>query len=191
MEIFIVFFTAFFTQNWLLQSFVGLEGVLRRKNIGREAFREGLFTSVFFLFGVILFWLLGHFVLFPQNLTFVWSIIIPFYSVLAQNLVYFLLEKEKIEDKLLYNRRLLSTGYVMLALFIVFQEDRIFTHTLSFAFFGLLGYFSAWFVLKMSQKELERRKVFWAFRGAPMSFIIAGILSLLFSSFQNSVLGGL
>src|SRR6056297_3275603 len=190
MELFVIFLSAVFVNNYVLSKVLGIcpfVGV--SKKLG-PSLSMGMATTFVMTMAAAVSWLIYYNILLPNNLTFLK--IVSFILVIA-SLVQFVEMFIKKISRPLYNALgiylpLITTNCAIMgvALFLVDMEYN-FIQSVIFGFSAGVGFTLAIVIMAGIREKLELADVPEYFKGAPITMIVAGCLALAFSGFAGMI----
>jgi electron transport complex protein RnfA len=190
MEIILIFLSSAIVNNFVLAYFLGICPFVGVSSKLSSAFSMGMATTFVMTITAIVSWLIYNLILIPYNLEFLQYV--SFILVIA-SLVQFVEMFVKKVSQPLYRALgiflpLITTNCAILglALFIVLKEYNF----IEGIFYGLgagVGFTMAIVIMAGIREELELADVPKAFRGAPITMIVAGILALAFMGFAGMI----
>ena len=183
-----LFIGAVLINNFVLTKFLGLcifFGV--SKNLNASIGMGFAVTSVITL-STILAWLVYNFVLVPLDLTFLRTIT---FVVLIASFVQLLEIIIKKESPTLYNMwgiylMLIATNCIVLSVPVLSVTNNYdFIENIVFAVGSGIGFALALILMASAREKLDFADVPAAMKGAPIAFVVAGMLSLAFLGFSG------
>lgn len=190
MELLLILVSAAVVNNFVLAYFLGICPFIGVSGKISSAFSMGLATTFVMTITAIVTWLIFHLILVPFDLIFLQYV--SFILVIA-SLVQFVEMFIKKVSQPLYRALgiflpLITTNCAILglALFMVMREYNF----LEGIFFGVgagVGFTMAITIMAGIREELELADVPKAFKGVPITLIIAGILALAFMGFSGLI----
>ncbi|PKL86814.1 MAG: electron transport complex subunit RsxA [Ignavibacteriae bacterium HGW-Ignavibacteriae-1] len=190
MEIILIFLSSAIVNNFVLAYFLGICPFVGVSSKLSSAFSMGMATTFVMVITAIVTWLIYNLILVPYNLEFLQYV--SFILVIA-SLVQFVEMFVKKVSQPLYRALgiflpLITTNCAILglALFIVLKEYSF----IEGIFYGIgagVGFTMAISIMAGIREEIELADVPKAFRGAPITMIIAGILALAFMGFAGMI----
>jgi electron transport complex protein RnfA len=190
MEIILIFLSSAIVNNFVLAYFLGICPFVGVSSKLSSAFSMGMATTFVMVITAIVTWLIYNLILIPYNLEFLQYV--SFILVIA-SLVQFVEMFVKKVSQPLYRALgiflpLITTNCAILglALFIVLKEYSF----IEGIFYGIgagVGFTMAISIMAGIREEIELADVPKAFRGAPITMIIAGILALAFMGFAGMI----
>lgn len=190
MELIIIFISAAVVNNFVLAYFLGICPFIGVSNKITSAVSMGMATTFVMTITAIVSWLLFNLVLVPYDLGFLQ---IPSFILVIASLVQFVEMVIKKVSQPLYRALgiflpLITTNCAILGL-ALFASMRHYTFIESVVF-GVgagAGFTLALTIMAGIREELELAEVPEAFKGAPITLIIAGILALAFMGFAGMI----
>ncbi|MBR9974241.1 MAG: electron transport complex subunit RsxA [Bacteroidetes bacterium] len=190
MELILIFVSAALVNNFVLAYFLGICPFIGVSNKLSSAFPMGLATTFVMVLTAIVTWLIYHLVLVPYNVEYLQYV--SFILVVA-SLVQFVEMVIKKVSQPLYRALgiflpLITTNCAILglALFIVLKEYS-FVEGIFYGVGAGAGFTLAISLMAGIREELELADVPAAFRGAPITLIVAGLLALAFMGFAGMI----
>ncbi|MCO5251375.1 MAG: electron transport complex subunit RsxA [Candidatus Kapabacteria bacterium] len=190
MEIILIFLSSAIVNNFVLAYFLGICPFVGVSSKLSSAFSMGMATTFVMVITAIVTWLIYNLILIPYNLEFLQYV--SFILVIA-SLVQFVEMFVKKVSQPLYRALgiflpLITTNCAILglALFIVLKEYSF----IEGIFYGIgagVGFTMAIAIMAGIREEIELADVPKAFRGAPITMVIAGILALAFMGFAGMI----
>ncbi len=190
MEIILIFLSSAVVNNFVLAYFLGICPFVGVSSKLSSAFSMGMATTFVMTITAIVSWLIYNLVLIPNSLEFLQYV--SFILVIASLVQFVEMFVKKISQPL-YRALgiflpLITTNCAILglALFIVLKEYNF----IESIFYGLgagIGFTMAIVIMAGIREELELADVPKAFRGAPITMIVAGILALAFMGFAGMI----
>ncbi|MBE2189092.1 MAG: electron transport complex subunit RsxA [Desulfobulbaceae bacterium] len=190
MEIILIFLSSAIVNNFVLAYFLGICPFVGVSSKLSSAFSMGMATTFVMVITAIVTWLIYNLILVPYHLEFLQYV--SFILVIA-SLVQFVEMFVKKVSQPLYRALgiflpLITTNCAILglALFIVLKEYSF----IEGIFYGIgagVGFTMAIAIMAGIREEIELADVPKAFRGAPITMIIAGILALAFMGFAGMI----
>lgn len=190
MEIILIFLSSAIVNNFVLAYFLGICPFVGVSSKLSSAFSMGMATTFVMVITAIVTWLIYNLILVPYHLEFLQYV--SFILVIA-SLVQFVEMFVKKVSQPLYRALgiflpLITTNCAILglALFIVLKEYTF----IEGIFYGIgagVGFTMAIAIMAGIREEIELADVPKAFRGAPITMIIAGILALAFMGFAGMI----
>ena len=190
MELILIFFSAALVNNFVLAYFLGICPFIGVSNKLSSAFPMGLATTFVMVLTAIVTWLIYHLVLVPYHVEYLQYV--SFILVVA-SLVQFVEMVIKKVSQPLYRALgiflpLITTNCAILglALFIVLK-DYTFVEGIFYGVGAGAGFTLAISLMAGIREELELADVPKAFRGAPITLLVAGLLALAFMGFAGMI----
>lgn len=190
MELLIIFISAAIVNNYIFVNFLGICAFVGvSKNLG-AAFSMGLATTFVTTLSAAVAWLINKYLLETMNLEFMQ--IVAFILVIASlvQLVEMFIRKtsKPLYDSLGIYLPLITTNCIILgvALLLVIKKYG-FIESIVFGFGAGVGFTLAIVIMAGIREELEAADIPEPFRGAPITLIIAGALSLAFMGFGGLI----
>ena len=190
MELLLIFLSAAIVNNFVLAYFLGICPFIGVSGKITSAFSMGLATTFVMTITAIVTWLIYHLLLVPYNLEFLQYV--SFILVIA-SLVQFVEMVIKKVSQPLYRALgiflpLITTNCAILglALFMVLK-DYSFVQSVVFGVGAGAGFTLAITIMAGIREELDLADVPKAFRGAPITLIVAGLLALAFMGFSGLI----
>lgn len=190
MELILIFVSAALVNNFVLAYFLGICPFIGVSNKLSSAFPMGLATTFVMVLTAIVTWLIYHLVLVPYHVEYLQYV--SFILVVA-SLVQFVEMVIKKVSQPLYRALgiflpLITTNCAILglALFIVLKEYS-FVEGIFYGVGAGAGFTLAISLMAGIREELELADVPAAFRGAPITLIVAGLLALAFMGFAGMI----
>ena len=190
MELLLIFISAALINNFVLAYFLGICPFIGVSNKLSSAFPMGLATTFVMVLTAIASWLIYFLILVPYHVEYLQYV--AFILVIA-SLVQFVEMVIKKVSQPLYRALgiflpLITTNCAILglALFIVLKEYN-FVESIVFGVGAGAGFTLAISIMAGIREELELANVPKAFRGAPITLIVAGLLALAFMGFAGMI----
>ncbi len=190
MELVLIFISAALINNFVLAYFLGICPFIGVSNKLSSAFPMGLATTFVLVLTAIASWLIYHLILVPYHIEYLEYV--TFILVIA-SLVQFVEMVIKKVSQPLYRALgiflpLITTNCAILglALFIVLKEYN-FIESIVFGIGAGAGFTLAISIMAGIREELDLADVPKAFRGAPITLIVAGLLALAFMGFAGMI----
>ncbi len=190
MELALLFFSAAVVNNFVLTYFLGICPFIGVSSKVSSSISMGMATTFVMSITAMISWLLFNQVLVPYNLEFLQ---IPSFILVIASLVQFIEMVIKKVSQPLYRALgiylpLITTNCAILglALFLSLREYN-FIQSLVFGVGAGAGFTLALILMASIREQLELADVPPAFRGAPITLIVAGILALAFLGFAGMV----
>ncbi|MBU1099150.1 MAG: electron transport complex protein RnfA [Bacteroidetes bacterium] len=190
MELFLIFFSAAIVNNFVLAYFLGICPFIGVSNKISSAFSMGLATTFVMVITTIVTHLIYHQILAPFGLEFLQYV--SFILVIA-SLVQFVEMFIKKVSQPLYRALgiflpLITTNCAImgLALFMISKEYS-FVEGIVFGVGAGVGFTLAITIMAGIREDLELADVPKAFKGAPITLLVAGILALAFMGFSGMI----
>lgn len=188
MELIFIFLSAALINNFVLSYFLGICPFIGVSGKISSAFSIGLAATFVMIITSIVTWLIYHLILIPNGLEFLQYV--SFILVIA-SLVQFVEMFIKKVSQPLYRALgiflpLITTNCAILglALFIILREYS-FVQGIFYGVGAGVGFTLAITIMAGIREELDLADVPKAFKGVPITLIIAGILALAFSGFAG------
>ena len=189
MEIFAIFISALFINNFVLSRFLGICSFLGVSKKTDTAVGMGLAVTFVMTLASLMSYLVYNWILVPLNITYLYTI--AFILVIAA-LVQFVEMVIKKKSPGLYKALgiflpLITTNCAILgAVIISMQENYSLINSLAFGFSSGLGYMLAIVLLAGIRERIdENENIPTAIKGLPISLITAGLMSIAFLGFQG------
>ncbi len=178
-----IFLTGVFLNNFVLVMFLGLCSFFGVSKDTRSA--VGMAGTVTFVLTVTtpMAWLIYYFILEPLEVQFLW--IVAFILVIATYVqsIEFVIKKKspKLYRALgIYLPLVASNCAILGAALLTISWQYGFLESIVFGFSAGIGYSLVLLIMSGIRERLELAEVPRDFRGAPIAFIVAGILSMAF-----------
>ena len=189
MEIFAIFISALFINNFVLSRFLGVCSFLGVSKKIETATGMGLAVTFVMVLASFISYLVYTVILVPLNITYLYTI--AFILVIAA-LVQFVEMVIKKKSPVLYKALgiflpLITTNCAILAAVIInMQESYNLIKSLAFGFSSGLGYMLAIVLLAGIREKIDSSENMpRAIKGLPISLITAGLMSIAFLGFQG------
>jgi len=189
MEIFAIFISALFINNFVLSRFLGVCSFLGVSKKIETATGMGLAVTFVMVLASFISYLVYTVILVPLNITYLYTI--AFILVIAA-LVQFVEMVLKKKSPGLYKALgiflpLITTNCAILAAVIInMQENYNLVKSLAFGFSSGLGYMLAIVLLAGIREKIDASENMpRAIKGLPISLITAGLMSIAFLGFQG------
>lgn len=190
MEVILIFLSAAIVNNFVLSYFLGICPFIGVSNKISSAFSMGLATTFVLTITAIVSWLIYFLILLPYHLEFLQYV--AFILVIASLVQLVEMVVKKVSQPL-YRALgiflpLITTNCAILglALFIVLR-DYSFIESIFFGLGAGSGFTLAITIMAGIREELDLANVPEAFKGAPITLIVAGILALAFMGFSGLI----
>lgn len=190
MDLFLIFISAAVVNNFVLAYFLGICPFIGVSGKISSAFSMGMATTFVMTITAIVTWLIYHLILVPFDIVFLQYV--SFILVIASSVQFVEMVVKKVSQPL-YRALgiflpLITTNCAILglALFAVMREYSF----IESIFFGLgagAGFTMAITIMAGIREELDLADVPAAFRGVPITLIIAGILAMAFMGFSGLI----
>jgi len=188
MELVYLLFSTAIIHNFVLTYFLGICPFIGVSNKISSAFSLGLATIFVMTITSMVSWLVYNLVLVPYNLTFLQ---IPAFILIIASLVQLVEMFIKKVSMPLYRALgiflpLITTNCAIMgvALFLTMRGYN-FAQSLVFGIGGGAGFTLAITIMASIREELELADIPKAFKGAPITLVVAGILALAFMGFAG------
>ncbi len=178
-----IFITGVFTKNFILVMFLGLCSFFGVSKETKSALGMGATVTFVMTLTTPLTWMVYSYILKPLDLTYMW--IMTFILIIATvvELAEFIIRKKSpsLYRTLGVYLPLVATNCAILgaALLDISWGYNLIESTV-FGFSGGLGFSMVILIMSGIRERMELEDVPRSFRGAPIAFIIAGILSMVF-----------
>jgi electron transport complex protein RnfA len=188
MEYFLIILSTALVNNVVLVKFLGLCPLMGVSNKLDSALGMGLATTFVLTLAAFASWLLEHFVLLPLDLGFLR--ILTFIMVIAV-VVQFTEMVVRKTSPALYQvlgifLPLITTNCAVLGVALLnVQQGNGFLESLIYGFGSALGFTLVLVMFAGLRERLALAEVPAAFKGAPIAYIVAGLLSLAFMGFAG------
>lgn len=188
MEYFLIILSTALVNNVVLVKFLGLCPLMGVSNKLDSAMGMGLATTFVLTLAAFASWLLEHFVLAPLDLGFLR--ILTFILVIAV-VVQFTEMVVRKTSPALYQvlgifLPLITTNCAVLGVALLnVQQDNSFIESLLYGFGSALGFTLVLVMFAGLRERLALADVPDAFKGVPIAYIVAGLLSLAFMGFAG------
>lgn len=190
MDLILIFVSAALVNNFVLAYFLGICPFIGVSNKLSSAFPMGLATTFVLVLTAIVTWLIYHLILVPYHVEYLEYV--AFILVIAALVQFVEMVIKKVSPPL-YRALgiflpLITTNCAILglALFIVLK-DYNFVESLFFGVGAGTGFTLAISIMAGIREELDLGNVPKAFRGAPITLIVAGLLALAFMGFAGMI----
>jgi electron transport complex protein RnfA len=178
-----VIITGVFLNNFVLVMFLGLCSFFGVSKETKSAL--GMSATVTFVLTVTtpMAWLIYNYILDPLDVQFLW--IVAFILVIAtyvQSIEFVIKKKSPTLYRALgiYLPLVASNCAILGAALLTVSWDYNFIESIAFGFSAGLGFFMVLLIMSGIRERLELAEIPRDFRGAPIAFITAGILSMAF-----------
>jgi len=192
MEYLIIFLAALTTNNFVLTYFLGICPFLGVSSRLDTAVGMGMAVTFVMTLTVAITWPLYHLLLVPHDLTYleIVSFILVIASLVQFLEMYFHKFLPQLYHALGIYLPLITTNCAILgvALFMVIRNYG-FLKSIVFAFSSGLGFSLALVLMAGIREELELAPLPESLKGAPITLILAGLLSLAFMGFSGLIKG--
>lgn len=188
MEYFLIILSTALVNNVVLVKFLGLCPFMGVSNKLDSALGMGLATTFVLTLAAFAGWLLEHFVLMPLELGFLR--ILTFILVIAV-VVQFTEMVVRKTSPALYQvlgifLPLITTNCAVLGVALLnVQQEHNFLQSLLYGFGSAVGFTLVLIIFAGLRERLALAEVPAAFKGAPIAYIVAGLLSLAFMGFAG------
>ncbi len=178
-----IFITGVFTKNFILVMFLGLCSFFGVSKETKSALGMGATVTFVMTLSTPLTWMVYSYILKPLEITYMW--IMTFILIIATvvELAEFIIRKKSpgLYRTLGVYLPLVATNCAILgaALLDISWGYNLIESTV-FGFSGGLGFSMVILIMSGIRERMELEDVPRSFRGAPIAFIIAGILSMVF-----------
>ncbi len=190
MELILIFFSAAIVNNFVLAYFLGICPFIGVSNKLSSAFSMGLATTFVMVLTAIITWLIYHLVLVPFDIEYLQYVS---FILVISSLVQFVEMFIKKVSQPLYRALgiflpLITTNCAILglALFMVLK-DYDFLQSIFYGVGAGAGFTLAISIMAGIREELDLADIPKAFRGAPITLIVAGLLALAFMGFAGMI----
>ena len=190
MDLVIIFISAAIVNNFVLSYFLGICPFIGVSNKISSATSMGMATTFVMVLTATVSWLLFNLVLVPYHLEF---LEIPSFILVIASLVQFVEMFIKKVSQPLYRALgiflpLITTNCAILGLaLLLVMRTYTFPESVVFGFGAGVGFTLALTIMAGIREELDLADVPAAFRGAPITLIVAGILALAFMGFAGMI----
>lgn len=188
MEFVLLFFSAAILNNFVFSYFLGICPFIGVSNKITSAVSMGLATVFVMTISTVVSWLLYNLVLVPYHLTFLQ---IPSFILVIASLVQLVEMFVRKASQPLYRALgiylpLITTNCAILGLaFFAAMREYDFLQSIVFTLGAGAGFTLALILMASIREELELADVPQAFRGTPITLIVAGILAMVFMGFAG------
>jgi len=192
MDLVLIFLSAAIVNNFVLSYFLGICPFLGVSNKIEKSVSMGAATTFVMVLAAVATWLINNLILIKYNMLFLQYV--SFIIVIA-SLVQFVEMFIRKTSPALYRSLgiflpLITTNCAILGLALFASLRKYdFIETVVFAFAAGLGFTLALVIMAGIREELDRAPVPEAFKGAPITLIIAGLLALAFMGFAGIISG--
>lgn len=190
MELILLFLSAAIVNNFVLSYFLGICPFIGVSNKVSSAISMGMAVTFVMTITAIVTWLIYHLILVPNNLEFLQYVS---FILVISSLVQFVEMVVKKVSQPLYRALgiylpLITTNCAILGLaLLIVLKDYSFLQGIAFGVGGGVGFTLAITIMAGIREELELAEVPEAFKGAPITLIVAGILALAFMGFSGLI----
>jgi electron transport complex protein RnfA len=187
-ELVVILLSTAFVNNVVLTKFLGLCPFMGVSNKLDSALGMGLATTFVLTLAAIASWLLEHYLLAPFDIGFLR--ILAFILVIAAVVQLTEIAVQKTSPALYQSLGvylpLITTNCAVLGVALLnIQEDNSFLESVAYGVGSALGFTLTMVMFAGLRERLALANVPAAFAGAPIGFIVAGILSLAFMGFAG------
>ncbi len=185
-----LFLLAFIVNNFVLLQFLGICPFIGVSNKLSSAFPMGLATTFVMIVASILTWIINNYLLVPFEITYLKTV--AFILVIASSVQFVEMFIKKVSQPLYRSLGiflpLITTNCAIMGLSLLIA-DKGFTLTdaIIFAIGAGAGFTLAISLMASIREELELADVPKPLQGAPITFIVAGILALGFMGFAGMI----
>jgi len=189
-ELFMIFFAASITNNFVLTKFLGVCPFLGVSKKLRSAFGMGVAVTFTMIIATIASWLIEYFILAPFGYPFLrYAVFILVIASLVQFIEMFL--KKYVEDLFkafgIYLPLITTNCAILGVVLLSILTKYTLVESIVFAFGAGVGFTIALLIMAGIRERLEFADIPEALKGVPIAFIIAGILALAFSGMASIV----
>lgn len=189
-KLFIILISAVFVNNFVFSRFLGICPFIGVTNKVSSSVGMGLAVTFVLTLASIVSYLIYNYVLDPLGLLYLRTIAFILVIAALVQLVEMFINKfsPALYKALGIYLPLITTNCAVLYATILNTEEKL--NLLQSAFQGLsagLGFILALVLISSVREKLEKAKVPEAFKGAPISFISAGLVSLIFLAFKGLI----
>lgn len=188
MNLISLFLTSFLTENIILTKFLGLCPFFGNSSKEKNALSMGICVTIITTLSSIITFLINKYILIPTNTTYLKTLMfILIISSLVQTLVLILKNKyKKVYKNLGIYLSLITTNCAVLGVVLLnVNNNHTFLETIVYSLGSSLGFTLVIYVFSTIRERLETSNVPKSFKGLPISFIIAAIMSLIFTRYTG------
>ncbi|UCC94809.1 MAG: electron transport complex subunit RsxA [Candidatus Omnitrophota bacterium] len=186
----LIFISTVLINNLVLTYFLGICPFLGVSGKLESSFGMGMAVTFVMTLATSISWLIYHFVLLPWNMVFLQYVIFILVIASLVQIVEMFIRKfsSPLYQSLGIYLPLITTNCSILgvAIFMVTRNYH-FAEAVVFGFSGGLGFALVLLIMAGIRQELEYADVPGVFKGAALTLIIAGLLSLIFMGFSGLV----
>jgi electron transport complex protein RnfA len=185
-----LFLLAFIVNNFVLLQFLGICPFIGVSNKLSSAFPMGLATTFVMIVASILTWVINNYILLPFEITYLKTV--AFILVIASSVQFVEMFIKKVSTPLYRSLGiflpLITTNCAIMGLALLIADKGFgLTDAIIFAIGAGAGFTLAISLMASIREELELADVPKALQGAPITFIVAGILALGFMGFAGMI----
>lgn len=184
-----LFITGLLTENVVLSKFLGLCPFIGSSNKEKTAFYMGISVTIVVTISSIITYLIYNFLLVPTKTTYLRTIMFILIIAFMVQLIEIILKKfmPKIHKSLGIYLPLITTNCAVLGITLLnINNDYNFIEVLVYSIASSLGFTLVIYIFASMRERLETCNVPKYFKGVPIAFIVAFIMSLLFGRYIPS-----
>lgn len=188
MSLFSLFVTSLLTQNIVLTKFLGVCPFMGTSDKEKNALGMGVAVTIVVTLSSLITYLLYHYVLVPTNSTYLKNIIfiLVIASLVQASDILMKRFTPRLHKALGIYLPLITTNCAVLGI-VLMNIDNAYTlvETLVFSLGSSLGFTLVIYIFASVREKLESSKIPKYFKGMPIAFIVAAVMSMLFSRFTG------
>jgi len=178
-----IFLTGLFLKNFVLVMFLGLCAFFGVSKETKPALGMGVTVTAVMTFATPITWALYHHILKPLDLTYLW--IMTFILIIATfvEMAEYIIRKTSpglYRTMGIYLPLVASNCAILGAALLNISWGHTLAESIVFGFSGGLGFSLVMLIMSGIRERMELADVPVSFKGAPLAFIIGGLLSMVF-----------
>ena len=185
MNLFSVFFASFLTENIVLTKFLGICPFIGTSSKSKSALSMGICVTVVVTCSSILTYLIYHFILVPTNTVYLKTLFFILVIAAFVQMLVILLKKyqPKIYQSLGIYLPLITTNCAVLGIALLnINSNYSFLEMLVYSIGSSLGFTFVIYLFSTIREYLDKKEL-GAFKGVPIAFITAAIMTLIFARY--------
>ena len=186
MNLISLFVMSVLTQNIVLSKFLGLCPFMGASNKEKKALGMGAAVSIVVILSSIITYLLYYFILVPSQVTYLKTIVFILVIASMVQIMELLLKHflPKLHQALGIYLPLITTNCAVLGVMLLsINQNYHFLEMLVYSLGSSLGFTLVIYIFSTIQEYMEKKPIPAPFKGYPIAFITAAIMSLLFGRF--------